>query len=201
MLNNKKTAKGFTIIELMIGVTIFIIFIVLSSEYIIRGLRLTRFADEQETAVNTTKKILNNMVSEIREAAHSDNGDYMLDVVEPQEFSFYSDIDSDLYKEKIRYFIDGHTLKKGTIEATSSPLEYPSANEIITTEAEYINNRDEAAFTYYDTDYAEVASSTADKNAIRLIHIFFKVNVTPEIMPADYLMDMDVQIRNLKDNL
>lgn len=201
MLNNKKTTNGFTIIELMVGVSIFIIFMVLSSEYIIRGLKLTRFADEQETAVNTTKKILNSMVSEIRESAHSDTGEYLLDTVEPQELSFYSDIDSDIYKEKIRYFVDGHLLKKGIIEATSSPLEYPSGNEIITTEAEYINNQDEAIFTYYDTNYNQIASSTADKNDIRLIHIFLKVNVTPEIMPADYLMNMDVQIRNLKDNL
>jgi len=201
MSNKTKRKNGFTIIELMVGVSIFVIFLALSSNYIIRGLKLNTFANEQEEAVKTTRKIMDSMIKEIREAAQSDTGEYSLDTVQPQTLTFYSDTDSDSYKEKIRYFMDGHLLKKGVIKATSSPLEYPAAEEIITVEAEYINNQTEPIFTYYDTNYTEIASSSAEKNKIRLVHIFLKVNVTPEIMPADYLMDMDVQIRNLKDNL
>lgn len=193
--------KGFTLIEVIITVTIFVIFIVLSTNFVINGLKMTRYSDEQETAVKNTRDVLNSMVAEIRESAQSDTGDYLLDVVEPQEFSFYSDVDSDTYAEKIRYFIDGLELKKGIIQATGTPLEYPASEEVISVIADYINNQSDPIFSYYNKNYTVVASSTADKDDIRLIHVFLKINVTPEIMPADYLMNMDIQIRNLKDNL
>jgi hypothetical protein len=34
---------------------------------------------------------------------------------------------------------------------------------------------------------------------VRLIRAKLKINVTPEIMPNDYLISMDVNLRNLKD--
>ena len=36
---------------------------------------------------------------------------------------------------------------------------------------------------------------------VRLIRAYLKVNVTPTIMPNDYIIITDVSLRNLKDNL
>ena len=66
-----------------------------------------------------------------------------------------------------------------------------------TTIASYVNNQEEAIFTYYDNSYNE----TGLINNVRLINIKLKINVTPERAPMDYTVETDVTLRNLKDNL
>lgn len=193
--------NGFTLLEITVAMSIFIIFMILSTDYIIKGFRYTLFNSEQNEATQNAKKIMNIMIKEIREAAQSDRGDYLLDAVEEQSFSFYSNIDDNANTEKIRYFLDSGIFKKGIIEPTGDPLEYLAINETISNVAQHINNQTETIFTYYDTDYNLIADPSANKNNIRLIHISLKINVTPEIAPNDYYVNMDIQIRNLKDNL
>ena len=193
--------NGFTLLEITVVMAIFITFMVLSADYIIKGFRYTLFNSEQNEATQNARRVMNVMVQEIREAAQSDRGDYLLDAVEEQNFSFYSNIDDDANAEKIRYFLDNGIFKKGVIEPSGDPLEYLDINETVSDIARHINNQAEAIFTYYDTDYNLIANPSADKNNIRLVHISLKINVTPEIAPNDYYVNMDIQIRNLKDNL
>ncbi|MDA3840170.1 MAG: type II secretion system protein [Patescibacteria group bacterium] len=196
-----KNNKGFTLIELLVYMLIFSSLVFMSSDFVINGFRATTFGIEQEEATKNAKKTVDSMVLEIREARSSSRGDYLLDDVSSQSLSFYSDIDSDSNIEKVRYFIDGDILKKGTIEPLGSPLEYLSINEVIEIVAENINNQVLDVFTYFDTDQNQIINPGGDRDRIRLIKVSLLVNVTPEIMPADYIIDMDIHIRNLKDNL
>ena len=200
-MKSKKQNTGYTLMEIVVVLAIFIILALLSAAFIIQGFRSTTFGYEQNTAVQNAKKIINAMIQELREARRSDAGDYLLDIVEEQNFSFYSDIDSDENIEKVRYYIDGDTFKKGLIEPTGDPLEYLVSNEIIIEIAQYINNQAETAFTYYDTNNNLIADPAADKDDIRLVKVYLKINVTPEKAPNDYIVEMDIHIRNLKDNL
>lgn len=154
--------------------SIFIILFFVSSDFIIRGFKSILFGYEQDSAVQNAKRITNEIIGEVRESAQSDRGDYLLDTVEEQNFSFFSDIDSDEYIEKIRYFLDSDILKKGVIEPIGDPLEYLDENEMISEIAEYINNQAEPIFTYYDTNNNLIANPLANKNSIRLIRVFYK---------------------------
>ena len=196
-----KNNKGFTLIEMLVYVLIFSSLVFLSSDFIINGFRSTTYGIEQEEATKIAKKTVDYMTLEIREAKRSNRGDYLLDDVSTQSFSFYSDIDSDSNVEKIRYFLDGDTLKKGIIEPLGSPLEYLSSNEIIEIVANDVNNQLIDIFTYYDTNQNIIINPGGDRDRIRLVKINLLINVTPEIMPADYIINMDVHLRNLKDNL
>lgn len=203
-MRNKKSAKkqnGFTLLEITVVIFIFLMLVIMSSDYIIQGFRTTAFGYEQDEAVQNARKVTNSLIKEIREAAQSDGGDYLLDAVEPQNFSFYSNINSDGNTEKVRYFIDNNVLKKGLIEPAGDPLEYLPSDETISEIAQYVNNQTEPMFTYYDVDYNLIADPSANKQDIRLVKIFLKINVTPERAPNDYVIQMDIQIRNLKDNL
>ena len=103
--------------------------------------------------------------------------------------------------------MSGSEFIKGVIEPTGVPLQYLSQNEVSTVLSKYVRNtQDEPVFTYYDGDYSgdpeDVSLTTpADPLALRLIHIHLKINAIPEQAPKEYILESDVQIRNLKDNL
>lgn len=199
----QKKQNGFSLLEIIVVMSILVVFFLISSNFIIRGFRALLFGYEQDSAVQNAKRITNAITGEIREASQSDRGDYLLNTVEEQNFSFFSDIDSDEHIEKVRYFLDvaNGILKKGVIEPSGDPMEYLEINEVLSEIAEHINNQSEPIFTYYDTDNNLIVNPAANKKSIRLVQVFLKINVTPEIAPNDYIVEMDIHLRNLKDNL
>ena len=125
----KNKIAGFSLIEIMVVMGIFSIFIIMSADFIIQGFRSSAFIYEQDLAVQNARKAQDIMVKEIRKANRAENGEYLLDTVLPQTFTFYSDVDSDGLTEKIRYFLDNNNLKKGLIHATGSPFGYPAVKQ------------------------------------------------------------------------
>lgn len=198
---NCKIKNGFTLLEITVVISIFLIMTVIGSDFVIRGFKSITFAYEMEEAVKNARNVINFIIKEVRKANTSDCGDYLLDQVNPQLFSFYSDIDADGYSEKVRYFLENRQFKKGIIKPTGSPLAYVSGNEVVTVTANYINNQAEPIFYYYDTNNNIIANPSAGKQSIRMVRISLKINVTPAIAPSDYYVDTYIQIRNLKNNL
>ncbi|NTW22073.1 hypothetical protein HGA34_00835 [Candidatus Falkowbacteria bacterium] len=196
-----KNNRGLTIVELMISISIFMVFMIAASEFIIRGLQSNVFGYEQEDAISNARRAAGVMVEELRRAANGATGDYLFETVATGTIVFYADTDDDGLTEKIRYFADGINLKKGSIAPTGTPLVYNPADEKISTFAIYLNNQSMSIFSYFDTNNAQIVNPTANKTKIRLIRTTLKINVTPERAPADYFYSADIQIRNLKDNL
>jgi len=196
-----KNNRGMTIVELMVSISIFMVFMIASSEFIIRGLQSNVFGYEQEDAIANARRAAGVMVEELRRAANSARGDYLFETVATGTIVFYADTDDDGLTERIRYFADGINLKKGSIAPTGTPLVYDQADEKISTFAIYLNNQSMPIFKYFDTNNDEIANPAANKTRIRLIRTTLKINVTPERAPADYFYTADIQIRNLKDNL
>lgn len=197
----KKDRGGFTLMEILVVLSIFIILIVMGTDLMIKGLVSSAFIYEQAEAVQNGRNAADSLVKEIRKANRAETGDYLLDTVMPQQLVLYSDINSDNFTEKVNYFLDNQTLKRGVIMATGTPIQYPAVNETITSLANYINNQTEAIFTYYDKNGQPIANPAANKQNIRLINLFIKINVAPDRAPQDFILNADVQIRNLKDNL
>jgi len=193
--NRIKNNKGFTLIELFVVISILGIISTIVLNFVVMSFKATRFEEEQAEAVKQARDAMNVMKTEIRGANNSAHGDYPLAVVNNQQFAFYSDIDKDDVFEKIDYFLDGLVLKKSVIEPDASG-NYGAA-PVVNVIAEYVNNQTEDIFSYYDSNYA----TTTSVNNIRLINITLKINVTPEIAPADIYVETDVSLRNLKSNL
>jgi len=193
--------KGFSLIEITVVLSIFIFLVIISTEFIIRGLRSNTFAYEQDAATQYARKSVDVMVKEIRKANQAENGNYLLETVSPQNFIFYADVDNDDKTERIRYFLENKYLKRGIIKATNSPLEYPGANENISILSNYINNNSEPMFIYIDKNDTQLANPATFMRNIRMINLNIKINVTPDRAPNDYIVRANVQIRNLKDNL
>ncbi len=132
--------KGFTLIETIVALGIFILALVGISGMVIYGYRTYRFSIEHARAVDEAKLGLQTMVREIREARWGQDGSWPIEKAGDKEFIFYSDIDSDGKVERVRYFLgdirQGHQVKTcvtfingGSCQATFSNFFAGTLNE------------------------------------------------------------------------
>jgi hypothetical protein len=201
MNNIKKSKNGFTVIEILFGVAIFIVISMALTLFSKNVWVYNSFVSAGLVNADNGRQILKAMVSEIRTASVADTGAYAISQATASSFVFYSNIDDDVLKERVRYFLNGTTLQKGITKPNGSPLTYNSANEKISTLAYYITN---VAFDYYNKNYDGTTAplsfpiNIAD---VRLIKITITMDQDPNRPPAPMTFSTQVSIRNLKDNL
>ena len=203
-MNSFIKQKGFTLIEVLVGLVIFSIIIVLLGSF---QSNLFRFNDIIQTGLrnqNEGKKILKPFAGEVRSASQSNLGAFPLASVSETSFAFYSDINNDSLKERVRYFMDGDTFKKGVIIPSGNPLTYDDDDEEITRIVHDVVN--DVIFTYYDESYDGSASSTpltqpVTPAEVNLIKVEIVIDSNPNKPPAPVTVTTQVSIRNLKDNL
>lgn len=151
------------------------------------------------------RKAFASMTEAIRSASLSSSGAYAIDTASSTSFAYYSDIDNDGLKEKIRYFLVGKTLKIGVIKPAGSPPVYNSGNEKISILInDVVNSGGQPIFSYYDNTYAGSSTPLAipvNIPAVRLIKINVLVDHDPVKPPAPAIFSTQISIRNLKDNL
>ncbi|MFH2018512.1 MAG: hypothetical protein ABII98_00815, partial [bacterium] len=120
-----------------------------------------------------------------------------------QQIVFYSNIDSDSYIEKIRYFKSGTLLVKGVVKPSGNPLVYNSSAEITTTVANDLCNGANPLFYYYDESFTSSSTPLIQPVAVtsvRVIKISLDIDEDPQTSPALFHVESKVQIRNLKTN-
>ena len=111
----QENKKGFTLLELMVALSIFLVLVAISGNFIINGMQLKRSSYARISATEEAQKLIKNFMGEIRNASPSDSGDYALDLVGDFELSFYSNFNNDSQVERLRYFLDGNDFKRGVI--------------------------------------------------------------------------------------
>lgn len=198
--------KGFTLIETITAVSIFSLALGILTIFIYNSYRSYDYNFQQISAIEETRKGIETMVKEIREAKYGDDGSYPLSQAGNNEFVFYSDIDQDSLTERIRYFMQGTNLKKGVVKPENDPPIYISAHETITTISQFVQNSANPIFTYYNgnwpTDIVNNPLPTLTRlTDTKLMHVRLKINVNPNRPPSDFILESDTQIRNLKTNL
>jgi prepilin-type N-terminal cleavage/methylation domain-containing protein len=193
--HNQISEEGFTMIELLMAVSIVSILSAMGYSFIMSGLKSTTFENEQSIAITTARRALDTMSVEIRGANDSDKGDYVISSIDKDSFVFYSDIDKDSSYEKVKYFKDNTSLKKVVYEAGLDDLYATSS--ATTTIAEYLNNGTEAIFSFYEGNSTSTKATLINK--VRLVMISLKINVTPWRAPGDYYVTTSVKLRNLND--
>lgn len=202
-----KNKNGFTLLEMIVAMTLFLITSGIVAAYIIRGYQANTFTVEFSDTIRFAKRGIGMMEKEIRESVYAQNGDYPIVEALDQSFTFYSDADSDNAIEKIRYYLNGTNLMRSITEPTQTlPITYPAANEAISTVTQYIQNTSTPVFYYYNEDYpADTANNPlttpADVNNIKLVRLYLKVNISPLKVPHNFILETFVQLRNLKNNL
>lgn len=196
--------KGFTLIEVLVAIGIFVLLSLGITWLLITSLRSNAVIWEQLATQNGGRRVLQQVVDDIRRAEDSSIGSYLIESASSTEFIFFANIDDDTARERIRFFVEGTDFKKGTIEPTGSPLEYDPADEIIVTLAEDVKNLEEGTptFSFYDENYTGTEAALTepiDTPDIRVVRIQLELEEDPTQTPVPLHVETTVQIRNLKD--
>jgi Tfp pilus assembly protein PilW len=201
----KNNIKGFSLAEIVVVVGILGMIMVAVSGFQRDVFVNTKFASDSLSTTQDSRNILRMMVRELRTSSSGNDGSYPIITAASSSISFYSDVDADGLKDKVRYYIATTTLKKGLIKPTGSPLTYVAANEVFSTLAYNLKNSTSTPlFEYYDNAYAGTSSPLTQPvniSNVRLVKINLMVDVDPNKSPNVRTYTSQVNLRNLKDNL
>lgn len=200
----KKQQSGFSIVEFLVAMFILILM----------GLTIFYFQKDVFSfngiisgvlnAQDETRRALKIMTAEIRTASPSSIGAYPVSEAATSSFIFYSNINSDSYKERVRYFLEGTTLKKGVINPSGSPLTYNPANETVSELVHDIANAATPIFSYYDENYDGTTQPLAEPinaSEVLLVKITIIIDKNSARPPSPITMTTQISMRNIKDNL
>ena len=203
MRNNYKNKKeGFTLIETLIGVAIFVLIVGVLTLFSRNVWIYNSFIGAELNNTNIGKQAIKTMIAEIRTASAANTGAYAIGAASATSFTFYSDIYDNGLKEKVKYFLIGTTLQKSVIKPTGSPMSYNGASEVITTLVSNVTNS--SIFDYYDKNYDGTTAALGapiDLSAVRLVKITITIDLNTNNSPAPATFSTQVTLRNLKDNL
>ncbi len=201
--NNKN--KGFTLAEIVVVVGIFGIIVLAISSFQVNVLNNNKYAQDSLSSAFDARNILRVMVKELRGASPGIDGSFAITTAATNTIAFYSDVDGDGVKDKVRYYIATSTLKKGYIKPTGNPPVYSSANEVFITLASNIKNATSSPlFEYFDSNYAGTSTPLTQPvtlTNVHLVKINLLIDADPNKSPNVRTYTSQVNLRNLKDNL
>lgn len=206
MIHKKQQLRktGFTLIEILIVTGLLVLFLVALSTF---GRDLFVFNTRYGlsfSADSNAKSALKKLTAELRAAESSATGGFLIETAASTSLTFFSDPDDDGTRERLRYFIEDHSLKRGLTEPSGNPPIYASGDEKIQTLIADLLTAS-STFVYFGNGYDGSALSPSlvepiDVQAIRMARFVFVIQAPSNRAPAPYTVQSEVMIRNVKDN-
>ena len=174
--------SGFSLVEVLVAIFIVSLIMMAVGAFQADVFKLNSVIQSGLSSQNDARKIIRPMVDEVRSASESSVGSYPIATATETVFTFYSDIDNDSLKERVRYFLDGSDFKKGVLKPTGSPFVYDESNENITEVVHNVINSE--IFSYFDSSYDGTSSyppldHPVSSSVIRLVKIELVVDEDP----------------------
>jgi prepilin-type N-terminal cleavage/methylation domain-containing protein len=197
--------QGLTLPELLISIAILSLLAVVIGAFQRDIFSLNFSAQNNLSAQLDARHVLKQMIAELREASPSSLGGYPIALASTSALTFYSDVNNDGIKERIRYFLSGTTLRRGQLTPTGNPLVYVDANETLTSVVAHIaNNATTSIFSYYPSTFAGTTTPLTQPVTIaniRMVGITVVIEKDINKSPTPLVVTTSVVLRNLKDNL
>jgi prepilin-type N-terminal cleavage/methylation domain-containing protein len=208
MFHNTKVrySFGFTLVEVMVAMFVFSVItggVAVFSAYYFKNYS---FSFEENQSVSIAQTGITTMIREIREARSGDDGSWPIVDAQDNTFTFYSDVTNDGRSDRVRYFLDGTTLKRGVIQPTMVPVDYPTTSETITTIATSVDTSAGPLFRYNDgnwpSDQIHNPLTQADRLLqTRYVAVYLRINISPNFASLPFEITSGVTIRSMKTNL
>jgi prepilin-type N-terminal cleavage/methylation domain-containing protein len=201
-----RTQRGFTLIEVIVSVSIFTLIsvgaIALIANVITGGNKQIALLSDADQARKLGAKI----TQELRNSAPSNTGAYPLEQVSAQQIIFYSNVDGGTDIERVRYYISSGRLYRGIVKPTGSPLTYNVGTETVAVVQNDLANGTTPLFYYYDGSYTGVTDTylaqPVSASSVRLVKLNLIVkNVGGQALTNTYTVTASASIRRIKDNL
>lgn len=195
--------RGFTIPEVLIS-SLFVALIGIAFWSTFRStFMLSRRLQASLTIQQELQVLMRRFSAEVRSAAPSETGSFAIASASTTQLTFYTDSDNDGIVERIRYYIQGNQLRKGTLRPTGSPLAY-TGSESTRTLVKNIISTTTPVFSYYSSTYAGTSTALVQPvtvSAVRLIKMTLVVDDDTTQAPPPVESTTQVTVRTLKDNL
>lgn len=195
---------GFTIIELLVALGITAMISMAVVWFIIDGLRYSDIIFEQLQTQNDGRKVLQQVIDVVRKAEESSIGGYPLASAGDYELIVYANVDDDSLRERVRFWLDGTTLKKGVIKPSGSPLSYSGAESVVEIAHSVVNTEEnQPVFLYYDENYTGTEDELIqpiDEVDVRMVRVRLELEEDPTESPVPLEVESAAMIRNLKEN-
>ena len=191
-------ARGMTLVETVVWVSITSMIMLAIVSSVQAFYRTNTYTVEQGFAITSAQRGIESMIKTIREAAHSSNGAYPVIAMATSSFSFYADVDDDPFIERVRFFVQGHSLMRGVIDPSGDPPVYTNP-ETLTTVSDFVRNTEQSVsmFQYYDVTGALMTDLT-HVPAARFVQVTVVVNINPYRLPNQFTLRSTASLRNLK---
>lgn len=204
MIKKNKKITGFTLIEILIVSGLLVLFLVALTTF---SRDFFVFNDRYHlsfSADSNAKSALKKLTAELRAAESSATGGFLLEVAASTSLIFFSDPDNDEIRERLRYFIEDRSLKRGLTKPSGNPPTYVASDEKIETLIADLLTAS-STFIYFGNDYDGTASSTSliepiDVQMVKMARFVFVIQSPSNRAPAPYTVQSEVMIRNVKDN-
>ncbi len=197
--------KGFTLIEILVAIGIFTGITLVLSNFQKDIFVNNTFIKNSLVAESEARGALKRAIAELRAASSSNNGLYPLAVADKNTITFFSDIDRDGLRERVRYFVATSSLWRAVTKPTGEPYSYLDSNEKITMAVhDIVNPTSTPVFNFYDKTYNGTTSPMSwpvDIANVRLVRMTILIDTDPVRSPKVMTFSSQVMIRNLKDNL
>ena len=202
MYMNKKF-KGFTIVETIVAIAIFILGTMASVLVYSRIIQNKSYTLEMGKSAFVVSRSVGDLVKHLRRARQSDNGSYPIVSAAANDLVFYSDYNKDGITEKLHIYLSGNKVYMAIrIPSSTFPVTYAAGYETPVQIADSIvNTGSDAMFTYFDRNYpaSTELSYPIDVSNVRLVKIFLKININPNRSPDNIQQETFVELRNLND--
>ena len=199
--------KGLTLVEMLVAMLIFSVILIgtlLLIKYIYNNYG---YAMEQGLSLNEVQRGIKVLEDDIRGVRPADSGAYAVVSADKSSFVFYADVDNDRITERVHYYLQNQTIKKGITKPSGTPPSYPAQDQTTTTLVTHVvNTAAQPLFYFYDTNYPAdqtnnpIAAPITDVNKIRLVKVDIFYNLNPYRAPDNVRLESFVEMRNLKDN-
>lgn len=185
--------------ELLVGVSLLVISLSAIYGVLFSGYNSYVVGEKQISSQVSGRLAMEWMIKEIRQAKEAETGAFAIEEANPQSLIFYADVESQAGCERIRYFLDRNTLKRGVTFAAGDPPSYPSSSETINVLAKDVDNVS-PIFIYFDQDCLPLSDPVNPVN-VSLVRIRLRIDDDPNEIPEALILESNVQIRSLKTNL
>ncbi|MBT3539026.1 type II secretion system protein [Candidatus Parcubacteria bacterium] len=199
-----KNKSGVTLVEVIVVIGIFSIITFGANWLIVNSLRSNTVIWEQLATQSEGRKVLKQVVNEIRKAEESSVGSFPIVIAGDNELAVYANTDSDSLRERIRFWLDGTTLKRGIIKPSGNPLSYTQTESVVEI-AHDVKNIEQGVpvFYYYDESYTgteDALISPVSLTDIHVIRVQLELEKDPTKTPVPLHVESVLHIRNLKTN-
>jgi len=198
-------SSAFTLVETLVSIAIIVMITLVITAFQRDIFSLNTSIQNSLSAQLDARKILRTAIAELRSASPSNLGSYTLAQVATSSLIFYSNIDSDAPKERMRYFLQGANLMRGVIHPSGAPYIYDvSTEKLDTVIRNVVNGTSTPIFEYFDSNYSGTTTpliQPVTATAVRLIRITVVIDQNPNRSPTRITVTTQGTLRNLKDNL